>query len=268
MFNLLDLFSGAGGLSYGFEQSGFRVLAGIDNDRAALDTFERNHDGAKTICADITTLNFADIKEVIGDVTIDVIVGGPPCQGMSLSGPRRFGDPRNSLYLSYIRLVEEIRPKAFVIENVPGLVGLFGGEIKDSILEKFRELGYTVDYKILTAADYGVPQMRRRVFFVGFKSGEFSFPAPISVEFHVTCEDAISDLPPLVDTIGEVEMQYFSVPMNYYQQLMRVRSSSVKNHIAARHSEHVRNTIALIPPGGNYKNLPEGYTSTRNFNVE
>ena len=137
--NVIDLFSGAGGLSYGFESAGFNVLLGIDNDSKALETFELNHNGAKSICGDITQISYKkDIKPLIGNKEIDVIIGGPPCQGMSLSGPRKFDDPRNKLYLSYIRLVEEIRPKAFVIENVPGLVGLFGDRLRIALLKNLQ----------------------------------------------------------------------------------------------------------------------------------
>ena len=136
-FNVIDLFCGAGGVSYGFECAGFDVLIGIDNDAKALETFELNHNGAKSICGDITQITYEkDIKPLLDGKQIDVIIGGPPCQGMSLSGPRKFDDPRNRLYLSYIRLVQEIQPKAFVIENVPGLVTLFGGKIKDSQVER------------------------------------------------------------------------------------------------------------------------------------
>lgn len=265
-YNVIDLFSGAGGLSYGFECAGFNILLGIDNDQKALETFENNHKGAKSICGDITEITFnKHIKPLIGDKTIDVIIGGPPCQGMSLSGPRRFNDPRNKLYLSFIRLVKEIQPKAFVIENVPGLVGLFGGQIKDSIIEKFTELGYLIQYKILCAADYGVPQNRKRVVFVGTKVGNFSYPEPCDTV--VTCEMALSDLPPLVDTLGEEEMPYICDPLNDYQKLMRKNSNVIHNHIAANHSEKVKTIISMVPAGGNYKDLPEEYRKTRNFHV-
>ena len=136
-YNAIDLFCGAGGLSYGFEKAGFNILLGIDNDVKALEVFEKNHTNAKSICGDITQISYADIKKIIGNKQIDIIIGGPPCQGMSLSGPRQFDDPRNKLYLSYIRLVDEIRPRAFVIENVPGLVSLFDGKIKDSIIKVY-----------------------------------------------------------------------------------------------------------------------------------
>lgn len=265
-FNVIDLFCGCGGLSYGFEKAGFNVLLGIDNDAKALETFELNHANAKSICGDITKVTYEkDIKPLIGKKTIDVIIGGPPCQGMSLSGPRKFDDPRNKLYLSYIRLVDEIKPKMFVIENVPGLVGLFGGQIKDSILEKFRSMGYDIQYKILCAADYGVPQSRRRVVFVGSRIGGFEYPE--YTEKKVTCSMALSDLPPLENDLGEEVMDYASKPANDYQKLMRKNSDKVRNHVAASHSDKVKNIIALVPDGGNYKDLPEEFIHTRNFHV-
>ncbi len=264
--NAIDLFCGCGGLSYGFEKAGFDILLGIDNDSKALETFELNHKNSKSICDDITNITYEkDIKRLIGNKIIDVIIGGPPCQGMSLSGPRQFDDPRNKLYLSYIRLVDEIRPKAFVIENVPGLVGLFGGKIKDSIIEKFTDMGYKIKYEILCAADYGVPQNRRRVVFVGMKNGDFDYPE--KKDSIVSCEMALSDLPTLENEIGIDEMQYISEPLNEYQKLMRKKSKAVKNHIAAQHSEKVQKIISLVPDGGNYKDLPEEYINSRNFHV-
>ena len=265
--NVLDLFCGAGGLSCGFERAGFNIVLGIDNDKKALETFEANHYGAKSICGDITEIGYDDIKNVIGDKTIDVIIGGPPCQGFSLSGPRNFNDPRNKLYLSYIRLVEEIKPRAFVIENVPGLVGLFNGEVKDNIIKRFTELGYTVKYQILCAADYGVPQNRKRVVFVGMKNGESEFFYPNALDYVVTCEMALSDLPPLTDELGEEEQEYVVAPQNAYQKIMREKSRKVYNHVAATHSEKVQHIISLVPDGGNYRDLPEEYRSSRNFHV-
>lgn len=265
MFNVLDLFCGCGGLSYGFESAGYKIVLGIDNDKKALETFELNHDGAKSICGDIATINASDIAAVTGNKRIDVIIGGPPCQGMSLSGPRKFDDPRNKLYLSYIRLVEEIKPQAFVIENVPGLVSLFGGQIKDNIINRLTELGYTVCYKILCSADYGVPQSRRRVVFVGLRNRAFEYP--IRHKEQITCSMALSDLPSLENELGEEEQAYRTSAENDYQRLMRARSMVVKNHIAAVHSEKVQNIISLVPDGGNYKDLPEPYRNSRNFHV-
>lgn len=264
--NVIDLFCGCGGLSYGFEKAGYSILLGIDNDAKALETFELNHQGSKSICGDITEVTYEDnIKPLIGSETIDVIIGGPPCQGMSLSGPRKFDDPRNTLYLTYIRLVEEIQPKAFVIENVPGLVGLFGGQIKDSIMQRFTDIGYDIQYKMLCAADYGVPQNRKRVIFVGIKNGHFEYPQEI--EGKVSCSMALSDLPTLENELGNEDMVYLTKPQNAYQKLMREKSSRVKNHIAANHSDKVKKIISLVPDGGNYKSLPEEYKNSRNFHV-
>lgn len=265
-YTAIDLFCGCGGLSYGFEKAGFDILVGIDNDNMALNTFELNHKGSKTICDDITKINYeSDIKPLIGDKEIDLIIGGPPCQGMSLSGPRQFDDPRNKLYLSFIRLVGEIKPKAFVIENVPGLVSLFNGAIKDSIIKKLSDMGYNVKYQILTAANYGVPQNRKRVIFVGLKKGQFTFPE--GKDITVTCEMALSDLPPLETEFGTEISDYFDDPRNEYQILMRKNSNVVQNHIAANHSERIKHIISLVPDGGNYKDLPDEYKNTRNFNV-
>lgn len=264
--NAIDLFCGCGGLSYGFESAGYNILLGIDNDAKALESFEMNHKNSKSICGDITQITYEkDIKSIIGEKTIDVIIGGPPCQGMSLSGPRKFDDPRNKLYLSYIRLVKEIQPKAFVIENVPGLVGLFGGEIKDSIIQKLTDLGYEMKYKILCASDYGVPQNRKRVVFVGIKKGNFEYPEVISKK--INCEMALSDLPTLENDLGSEDARYLTEPQNDYQKLMRRNSDSVKNHIAAKHSEKVKKIISLVPDGGNYKDLSDEYISSRNFHV-
>ena len=265
-YNAIDLFCGCGGLSYGFENAGFNILLGIDNDEKALETFARNHKNAKVICGDIAEISYdKEIQKLIGNKRIDIIIGGPPCQGMSLSGPRKFDDPRNKLYLSYIRLVEEIEPKAFVIENVPGLVSLFNGKIKDNIIERFSAMGYIIQYRILTASDYGVPQNRRRVVFIGMKKGEYQYPSPIGNT--VTCKMALEDLPPIESGIGVDPDEYRCEPMNAYQKLMRKNSNVVRNHIAAAHSQRVRDIITLVPDGGNYKDLPEEYRNTRNFNV-
>lgn len=266
-FNIIDLFCGCGGLSYGFEQAGFSVLLGIDNDAAALKTFTHNHKNSKAICGDITKISYDDIRDVIGEQPIDFIVGGPPCQGMSLSGPRKFHDERNKLYLSFIRLVEEIRPKGFVVENVPGLVSLFKGAIKDSILHEFHQLGYQVKYKILNSADYGIPQSRRRVVFVGLLKGDFTFPSPTHINNPITCEMAIGDLPSLEQELGSFLQDYPTNPLSEYQAKMRLGSEKIHNHIAADHSDIVRKIISLVPDGGNYKMLPDEYRQTRNFHV-
>ena len=222
-----------------------------------------------SICKDITTLNKEDIYSLIDGKTIDIILGGPPCQGMSLSGTRQFQDPRNKLYLSYIKMVKKINPKAFVIENVPGLISLYKGQIKDHILYEFNKLGYTIVYKVLNTADFGVPQLRRRVIFVGLKNKTFEFPIPIKrPEKYVTCKMGIEDLPPLDgDFLGAENQEYKQAPNCEYQKLMRHNSKIIKNHIAALHSEKVKSIISLVPEGQNYKSLPEELRNSRNFNI-
>ena len=267
-FNVIDLFCGAGGLSYGFEKAGCNVLVGIDNDAMALETFKANHKGAQAICGDITEITYAkDIYPLLNGKNIDIVIGGPPCQGFSLSGFRNFDDPRNKLYLSYMRLVKEIQPRAFVIENVPGLVGLFEGKVKDNIIARFSEMGYVVKFKILCAADYGVPQNRKRVVFVGMKEGEKEFTYPLPRNTIVTCEMALSDLPSLEKELG-AEVQAYTMPaQNEYQRMMRSQSNELFNHVAATHSEKVQHIISLVPDGGNYKDLPPEYRNSRNFHV-
>ena len=181
-YTVIDLFSGAGGLSKGFLDAGYDVLLGIDNDKAALSTFELNHKGAKALSLDLSDNKvFKDIEQTIGDRELDVIVAGPPCQGFSLSGPRNFDDERNKLYLAVIKTVKVFKPKAFIIENVPGMATLYQGEIKNEILKRFKKLGYNIDCKILCAADYGVPQMRKRLIFMGVRKdiGNPCFPEAV-----------------------------------------------------------------------------------------
>lgn len=275
-FTVLDLFCGAGGLSKGFEMAGFEILLGIDNDSAALETFAKNHRGAQTLKVDITKISKEQILQKTGNRKIDIILGGPPCQGLSLSGPRKFHDPRNKLFLSFVKITDEINPRAFVLENVPGLVGLFGGKIKDAIIDEFSKIGYNVSWELKLAADFGVPQLRKRVFFVGIRNDEkFQFPKPthfsVATLFghkkHVTCSEAISDLPPLESDTGSEVQEYASPKKNEYQKFMRTGSSHVYNHIAARHTGKVKKTISLVPEGGNYKDLPYEYRNTRNFHI-
>ena len=273
MPNVVDLFCGCGGLSYGFEQEGFNTILGIDHDKAAIETFKLNHIDAKTILGDIREVSNQKILDTLNGSSVDVIIGGPPCQGLSLSGPRRLEDPRNQLYLSFIRIVSLLSPKYVLIENVPGMVSLFNGKIKDEIIKSLEELGYTVNFQILRASEYGVPQHRRRVFFIGSKNGDkFEFPLPTHKEQEdlilkkmVSTYDALHDLPILEDELGETVQDYVLPINNSYQELMRVNSSKVLNHIAANHSEKVKETIKLVPPGKNYKALPEELRNSRNL---
>lgn len=272
--NAIDLFAGCGGLSRGFMDAGFDIIVGVDNDKDALNTFALNHNGAKPLIADLSKQEtFDEIKKIAGDRTIDVIIAGPPCQGFSLTGPRSFDDERNKLYLAVIEMVRQYQPKGFIIENVPGMATLYEGQIKDEILKRFSAMGYNIDCKILKACDYGVPQMRKRLIFMGVRSdiGEPRFPEP---EFgpgtdkpYRTCRDAISDLPTRNIELGQAEDVYSGPALTEYQKMMRGTCDVLHNHIATNHKDFVKETIALVPEGGNYKDLPLGVGESRNFHM-
>jgi len=277
--SVIDLFCGCGGLSLGFQQAGFDVLLGIDNDKAALKTFRKNHNNSIIIDNDINYVTSSEIISLINRKTVDVIVGGPPCQGLSLSGPRKFNDSRNHLFLSFVRIASELKPKAIVLENVPGIASLYKGEIKNAIINEFDKIGYKASMYFLHAVDYGVPQIRKRIFFIGFRDSKTRFMPPyptngengilLSKKLHrfVTCGDALSDLPLLTHSLGVDVQEYISEPANTYQKLMRKGSKKVYNHIGTNHSDKIKNIISLVPEGGNYKDLPEEYKKTRNFNI-
>lgn len=268
---IIDMFSGCGGLSLGFQQAGYEVVLGIDNDAAALRTFRRNHRGALGENVDLFADDAIDrIAGLVDGSRIDVIVAGPPCQGFSLTGPRRFDDRRNRLYLRVFDAVSRFRPQAFVIENVRGMASLYEGQVKDEILKRFTELGYNVECRVLCAADYGVPQIRHRLFFVGLRRdlGSFVFPSPVlSKSEYLGCRDAIGDLPARSEDPGCEVDAYERPPFTAYQTLMRGSTLVLHNHVGTWHTEHVKSVIALVPPGGNYKDLPEGVGTSRRFNV-
>jgi len=278
---VLDIFCGAGGFSEGFSQAGFKVIAGIDNDCTALQTYSRNFADAKTLEFDLSDNTSSIDKAVQAAVPTkaDIIIGGPPCQGLSLSGPRNRDDPRNKLFLSFVRLTDILKPQAFVLENVPGIFGLYQGKIKQAIISEFSKIGYAVSSAVLTAADYGVPQLRKRAFFVGIRGRDerFLFPAATYFEStsifssgngaYISCEAAVSDLPSLEDNSGGDRLPYGIPPMNDYQKVMRECSECIHNHVATQHTEIVRKIISLVPEGGNYKDLPPEYSQTRNFHV-
>lgn len=260
---ILDLFSGCGGLSYGLEKVGFQVIAGIDNWADALDTFKLNHKNAIVLNIDLGSVDTVEIKKKIGKV--DVIVGGPPCQGFSISGHRDLNDPRNKLYKGFVELVEAFKPKVFVMENVPNLISMGQGKIKDEIIRDFEDLGYEVKYKVLLASEYGVPQNRRRVVFVGVKGiNTFQFPEPIFIDNKINTFEAISDLPnhDLMD--GQILKKE---PLSDYQKKMRSKKSEICNHVLSNHDKKTVEIISLVPDGGNYKDLPKEYINTRRVNI-
>ena len=267
--NAIDLFAGCGGLSKGFMDAGFDIIVGVDNDQAALNTFALNHNGAKALNADLSKQETFDrIKEIAGNRNIDVIIAGPPCQGFSLTGPRDFDDPRNKLYLAVLEMVKQYQPKGFIIENVPGMATMYKGQVKEEVLRRFRNMGYNVECKILCAADYGVPQMRKRLVYMGVRNdiGLPYFPEPeLTPETYVTCKEAIDDLPSRERELGAEEDQYECVPQSDYQKKMRGNCTILYNHVATAHKQFVKDTIALVPEGGNWKDLPAGVGESRKF---
>ena len=223
-YNVLDLFCGCGGLSKGFEMAGYNIVLGVDFNEPALKTYAYNHHGSKTLCGDLSNPEtFDKIDNLIEGKKIDVIIGGPPCQGFSLTGPRQFDDERNKLYLAMIETVRRYKPKAFLIENVPGMATLYKGEVRDEIVRRFSKMGYNVNNKILCSADYGVPQIRKRLVFVGILDSKvkFEFPEPIlKPDDYITCEQAIGDLPSLEHTLGDDVSEYEHEPITDYQKLV------------------------------------------------
>lgn len=185
-----SLFCGAGGLDIGFERAGFKTVWANDFNADACETF-KEWSSAEVVHGDIGKINADDIPDV------DIILGGFPCQGFSLSGPRKLDDSRNSLYKHYVRIVEAKKPMAFVGENVKGLLTMGGGQIIDAIVEAFSECGYNVFYKLLNAKNYGVPEDRERVIIVGFRHdlGIDAFDFPEASDDIVTMREALSDIP-------------------------------------------------------------------------
>lgn len=261
---VIDLFCGCGGLSFGFIEAGYDVLLGIDHWKDAIVTFENTHKNAKGIVADLFTVTPKDISKQTGIKDIDIIIGGPPCQGFSIAGKRIIDDERNQLYKSFVNFVDFYKPKSFLMENVPNIVSMGKGIVKDSIIEDFEKLGYTVVYKVLLASEFGVPQNRRRAFFVGTKNNkEFVFPEP-TTKNPVNAKDAISDLSEKSIIDGT---NYKTEPKSDYQKLIRGKSNFIYNHEITNHSEQTTNIISLVPDGGNYKDLPEELRKTRNVNI-
>lgn len=266
---VIDMFCGCGGLSKGFIDAGYDVLLGIDSNTDALISFKANHDGAIAMNGDLfkesTILEMAKLTK---NKPVDLIIGGPPCQGFSLSGKRIENDERNTLFNSMVKAVKFFKPKAFVLENVPGLATLYKGQALEAITTEFKDLGYSVTHKILFAPDYGIPQSRKRLFFVGVLGNEkFVFPKPqFTKDTYITCGEAISDLHDFQNDLGFETAEYRNDIQNDYQKLMRKNSTFLFNHVGTKHTDLVINVISQVPEGGNHKDLPKGVGESRKFN--
>ena len=257
MNNIIDLFCGCGGLSKGFEMAGFNTVLAIDFWKDAVETFNNNHKNKVAICDDVSKISNDFLDDFTKKNKITGIVGGPPCQGYSTVGKRDINDDRNYLYLQYCRIVEKVKPEFFVLENVNGLLTLNNGKFKEDIVERFTKLGYIVDYKILNSADYGVPQNRNRVFFVGIKNKKFKFPKEKLKK--VTTYEAISDL-------TSYEDKYTTSAQTSYQKNMRGNNKQLKNNEFTVHTEKTIDVISKIPDGGKITDLPKEFWEIRKYN--
>ncbi len=262
---VIDLFCGCGGLSQGFIEANYNVILGIDHWKDAIETFNYNHKDSRGLVADLMNIDPQEISTKYDIKKVDLIIGGPPCQGFSIAGKRIIEDERNHLYKSFLRFVEYFKPKAFLMENVPNILSMGGGAIKNQILKDFESIGYKISYAKLLASDFSVPQNRRRAFFVGLKNDlEFEFPEPKTSENKVTSGEAISDLPKNSLKDGS---QYTIKAQSAFQKEMRNRNKVVFNHQITNHRDKTVEIIAMVPDGGNYKDLPKELHNTRKVNI-
>ncbi len=262
---VIDLFCGCGGLSQGFIDAGYNIILGIDKWQDAIETFNFNHKNSNGIVADLLTLSPETVSKKEKIDNVDVIIGGPPCQGFSIAGKRIVDDERNQLYKSFLHYVEFFKPKAFLMENVPNIMSIGKGAIKEQIIIDFEKIGYKMSNKILLASDYGVPQNRKRAFFVGLRDGSvFDFPQPTTPDNKITSKQAISDLPKHTLKDGE---SYSLDSKSSYQKQMRNGNKVVFNHQITEHKEKTIEIISMVPDGGNYKSLPKELHSTRKVNI-
>ncbi len=233
----IDLFSGAGGFSLGFDNKGFKNVFSIDIEPSFCETYAYNFPNHNLIQKDICDLTDAELQYLKEYDEIDVIIGGPPCQGFSIAGNigRKFiNDPRNRLFKEFVRIVKVIKPKFFVMENVARLYTHNKGKTREEIVSDFENLGYTVKCEILNSADYGVPQIRKRVIFIGSRiTTNIIFPEKV-IDKYITVKDALS----------------------VYPKLKSGETSTIPNHIAMTHSEQMLNKMSYVTDGGNRNEIP------------
>ncbi|MBS4032284.1 MAG: DNA cytosine methyltransferase [Clostridiales bacterium] len=262
-FTCVDLFAGAGGLSEGLRQVGFNILAANDFDSHAANTFRYNHPEATFFEGPIQNVSAEDIFESTGMSRGDLfcLAGGPPCQAFSIYNHQRgMHDERSGLFREYIRLVEGLFPKWIVMENVTGISSVEGGLAIKEISRLLGELGYNVENYTLKSEQFGVPQERRRIFFIGNRLGlPNTFPSAtydgIKIKF-TTVEDAIMDLPPLGVNDGIEKAEYLIPPISSYQKLMREGSIKLYNHVSPNLNDINLKRLAHISQGGSWRDIP------------
>lgn len=279
---VFDVFSGAGGFSCGFEMAGCEVIGAIEHDKWAADTFKYNHPHAKMLLGDIETFSTETLKEQIEQP--DIIIGGPPCQGFSIcvknAGDPK--DPRNSLFVEFIRMAKIFSPKVMVMENVPNIIRAktkSGIRVVDIIQQEFEKMNYHVYYDVLNASDYGVPQMRQRFVLIA-ASQELDKPFPLKTHFVEgtdqedttklkkcpTLWEAISDLPDIEAREGSEVMEYTKPAVNEYQQACRRNSTKLYNHLAMKHTKRLVERFSQMTWGQSVSDITDERLKQRKRN--
>ena len=259
MLKFIDLFCGCGGLSLGFQMAGFTPVAGIDFKESAISTYQLNFKGSKGICADILSMDKEAILEGLGSMSdVDVIIGGPPCQGFSNANKNyvELDDPRNKLFFEFVKFVEIAQPKVVLIENVPQIVTKNGGYAKRRITEIFEDRGYTVTNAILDASEYGVPQKRLRNFFIITKGFSFYMDEIKKAHERVTVKEAIEELYQFENGVSEFRVLNMP-PRTDYQKYLRSTTGEVLNHDIHYPAAIQQQRISFVPQGGNWRDVPE-----------
>ncbi len=269
-YTSIDLFSGCGGMSLGFQMAGIHSILASDIDENCEKTFRRNFIDTPFLCKDIIQIQKDEIDKLINGIIPDIIIGGPPCQGFSLANKNRnkvAEDPRNKLFYHFVKFINWYSPKAFVMENVKGLLSMQNGKVIETIVNEFSSAGsgYNVAVKILKASDFGVPQQRERVIIIGIRKDLNifpSFPAPHCTE-PISVNMAISDLPQISAGEGEDIMTYPMPPQNEYQIWMRQKSSVVRNHISMKHTKRIIERFHAIKCGQSLIDVWETHGSVK-----
>lgn len=252
-----DLFAGVGGMSEGFKMAGdYEIAFAVEFDKDIADAYLKNHIGTDVYAMNICDVDVVELHKK--HPIIDVIIGGPPCQGFSQKGKRlNLDDPRNFLFQQYVRFVAEFRPKYFVLENVPNIITTSNGYFKDQIVSAFEALGYKVKHGVLCASDFGVPQDRRRAVFLGQLGENIEIDLPQPNGIHTTIKDAIYDLPFIDSGQGEEISNYLTEPTSDYQKELRGNCKTLYNHVATKHSSAAIQKLKMIPKGAGKEVLPK-----------
>lgn len=263
-FKILDLFCGAGGFSAGFDSlKNFQTIIGVDFDQYAMETFEKNFPNAIPILGDLTNKKIQEkIIKLAKKNKVNMVIGGPPCQGFSLKGKNLgLDDPRNFLFLEFFNIVKELKPEVIVIENVKNLLRSENGYFINQIKNKFESIGYILNYGIMNAKNFGVPQNRERAIIIGSLTN--SIELPLGNNKLTTVRDAISDLAYLNSGEGLIESEYINKSQSKYQK--KLRGKKVYNHFATNHSEIALKKLSLIPPEGDKSYLPKELHGKQKF---